>query len=349
MYPHFPHDIEKRSEIFIPNHDGAAMQNSLTDDKIAQMAARWLPAATPIGRIHRDTSDFFKVEYGDVAVLGQRAFLVGHNAKEGRFGIDDEVKHWVKRCIDLQDGSRKIVKLVFYEKFKTAIGNLSFDCFRSPKKEARILDLVADHDHFMHGHWVRDDAGNIVRIIDHIYGKTLYAMIQELPMDHATYYRETLPRILKNYVQCVEAIAFLHHHREKHGDIRRDHILIDRETGHYRWIDFDFNYLHRENMFAYDLFGLGNIFMFILGKGDVLLGDLKRDRPEVLDLLSEEDLNIVFHNRVANLKKVYPYISERLNRISLHFSMGAELYYQDTRQLLADLNEACQALGQGDA
>ncbi|HDI59063.1 MAG TPA: hypothetical protein ENF48_01685 [Desulfobacteraceae bacterium] len=324
------------------------MQDPLTDEKIAQMAAERLPASTPLGRIHRDTSDFFKVEYGDVAVLGRRAFLVGHNAKEGRFGVDDEVKHWVKRCIDLHDGSRKIVKLVFHEKFKASIANLSFDCFRSPKKEARILDLVADHGHFMHGYWVRDDAGNVVRIIDYIYGKTLHAMINELSLDHEIYYHERLPQILQKYIQCVEAIAFLHRHHEKHGDIRRDHILIDRETGHYRWIDFDFNYMHRENMFAYDLFGLGNIFMFIIGKGDVLLGDLKQGRPEVLDRLTQNDLNIVFHNRVANLKKVYPYICEPLNRISLHFSRGAEIFYQDTRQLLADLNEACHAFGQGD-
>jgi hypothetical protein len=145
------------------------MQESLTDERIARMAAEWLPVSTPLGRIHRDTSDFFKVEYGDVVVLGRRAFLVGHNAKEGRFGLDDEVKHWVKRCIDLHDGSRKIVKLVFHEKFKSSIADLSFDCFRSPRKEARILDLVADHDHFMHGYWVKDDAGNIVRVIDYIY------------------------------------------------------------------------------------------------------------------------------------------------------------------------------------
>ena len=323
------------------------MQESLTDERIAQMAAEWLPVSTPLGRIHRDTSDFFKVEYGDVVVLGRRAFLVGHNAKEGRFGLDDEVKHWVKRCIDLHDGSRKIVKLVFHEKFKASIADLSFDCFRSPRKEARILDLVADHDHFMHGYWVKDDAGNIVRVIDYIYGKTLHAMVHDLSMDHETYYHQRLPSILENFTRCVEAIAFLHRNHEKHGDIRRDHILIDRETGHYRWIDFDFNYMHRENMFAYDLFGLGNIFIFILGKGDVRLGDLKQDRPEVLDRLTENDLNVVFHNRVANLEKVHPYIGEPLNRIALHFSKGAEIYYQDTRQLLADLNEARQALGQG--
>jgi hypothetical protein len=28
----------------------------------------------------------------------------------------------------------------------------------------------------------------------------------------------------------------------------------------------------------------------------------------------------VFHNRVANLKKIYPYIPENLNRVLIHFS-----------------------------
>ena len=120
-------------------------------------------------------------------------------------------------------------------------------------------------------------------------------------------------------------------------------ILIDRESGHYRWIDFDFNYMHRENMFSYDLFGLGNILMFIVGMGDVLLADLKNNKPSILDGLNQNDMNIVFHNRVANLKKVYPYISESLNRILLHFSIGTEIHYENTTQLLSDMNEALQA------
>ncbi len=80
------------------------------------MAARWLPLSQGSRRfrIHTDTTDFFRVEYGDVVILGDRPYLIRHNAKEGRFGVDDEVKFWVKRSIDLKSGSLKIIKLVFY-------------------------------------------------------------------------------------------------------------------------------------------------------------------------------------------------------------------------------------------
>jgi hypothetical protein len=129
----------------------------------------------------------------------------------------------------------------------------------------------------------------------------------------------------------------LHEHNEKHGDIRRDHILIDRQTGRYRWIDFDYNYMHRENIYGYDLFGLGNILIFLVGKGDVLLMDLRDRNHPALTGLCEEDLNIVFNHRVANLRKVYPYLSEALNKILLHFSRGANYFYQNTGQLIEDL------------
>jgi hypothetical protein len=49
-------------------------------------------------------------------------------------------------------------------------------------------------------------------------------------------------------------------------------------------------------------------------------------------------LNTVFHNRVANLKKIYPYIPDALNRVLLHFSRGANWFYEQTGQLLEDLN-----------
>ena len=55
--------------------------------------------------------------------------------------------------------------------------------------------------------------------------------------------------------------------------------------------------------------------------------------------------NIVFHNRVANLRKIYPYIPERLNRILLHFSKGANRFYETTNQLLEDLGEYRTAVG----
>ncbi|MBT8366098.1 MAG: serine/threonine-protein kinase [Deltaproteobacteria bacterium] len=305
------------------------------------MASRWLPLSQSSHRlrIHTDTTDFFRVDYGDVVVLGAKPYLIRHNAKEGRFGVDDEIKFWVKRAIDLESGSLKIIKLVFYETFKARIGGIEFECFRSPKKEARILDRVSGHKNFMHGYSIEDQAGNLIRVLDYIFGKSLHAYIQDLQMDHKSYFYNLLPGILSNFMECIEAIRFLHQHGEKHGDIRRDHILIDRNCGRYRWIDFDFNYRHRENIYGYDLFGLGNVLVFLVGMGDQLLPDLKKQAHPALGNLREADLNIVFNNRVANLKKIYPYIPEDLNRVLMHFSKGANWFYENTEQLLDDLGE----------
>jgi hypothetical protein len=76
-----------------------------------------------------------------------------------------------------------------------------------------------------------------------------------------------------------------------------------------------------------------------LGKGDVLLPDLKRAEHPAVNRLRREDLNIVFNNRGVNLKKVYPYIPESLNRILLHFSVGAKWFNDHTSQLLDDLSD----------
>jgi len=242
-------------------------------------------------------------------------------------------------AIDLEDGSLKIMKLVFYERFTSRIGDIEFERFRSPKKEARILDLVSDHKNFMHGYSIQDEKGNLIRILDFIKGKTLAAHVENMAMDHEAYYHERFPEILDLFFECVQSIRFLHENGERHGDLRRDHILIDRETGDYRWIDFDFNYRHRENIYGFDLFGLGNILVFLAGMGDVLLPDLKREAHPCLNTLSDADLNLVFNHRVVNLKKVYPYISEPLNRTLMHFSKGANWFYENTVQLLDDLEE----------
>jgi hypothetical protein len=311
-----------------------------TREEIRQRVVHWIPGMSDgqTVQIHTDTSDFFRVQYNDVVLLDGNPFLVRQNAKEGRFGLDDEVKHWVKRAIDLRNSEMKIIKLVFYEKFVARVGDIEFECFRSPKKEARILKLVDAHASFMHGVAVEDEKGNLVRILDYIYGPSLAAYVENLAVDHHAYFYEHFPGILENYTACIEGIRFLHENGEKHGDIRRDHILVERPGGHYRWIDFDYNYRHRENIYGYDLFGLGNVLIFLVGKGDVSLHDLKYRNDPALSRLLEEDLNIVFHNRVANLKKIYPYIPEALNRVLLHFSKGANWFYEQTGQLLEDLN-----------
>lgn len=311
------------------------------NDHIRRQAARYLPDARAVAdlKILTDTSDFFSVDYGSVLLLDGKGYLVRQNAKEGRFGIDEQEKFWVKRAVDLETDRRKIIKLVFNERFTAHVGDIAFECFRSPRKESRILALVGDHPHFMHGCTVNDTSDNIVRIIDFIYGKPLSAFIEEIDAPHDIYFREHFPGILDHFTACVNAIGFLHDRGEKHGDIRRDHILIDRENSQYRWIDFDFNYRHRENIYGYDLFGLGNILIFLAGRGDVILSDLKTRDPSAYARLREDDLNIVFNHRVANLKKVYPYIPEKLNRILLHFSKGAGRFYDHTRQLLEDLKD----------
>lgn len=317
------------------------MSDIPSKEALRQKISRWLPSyqTTSRFRVHTDTSDFYQVDYDDVVILNNRSYLIRHNAREGRFGIDDEVKFWVKRAIDLEDGSRKIIKLVFYERFISRIGDIEFECFRSPEKEARILKLVNGQKNFMHGQSVHDEKNNVIRILDFIQGKTLAAHVEDMGMDHETYYHEIFPDILKNFSECVAAIRLLHENRERHGDIRRDHILIDRESGIYRWVDFDFNYRHRENIYGYDLFGLGNILVFLTGMGDILLPDLKKHSHPWLKRIDSKDLNIVYHNRVVNLRKLYPYIPESLNRVLMHFSTSANRFYERTDQLLNDLAE----------
>ena len=287
-----------------------------------------------------DTSDFFRVEYDDVLILENRPYWIRSYEREGRFGLDDEPKYWVRRAIDLEDGSTKILKMVFHEKFETKIGEVIIQCFRSPKKEGRILDLVANHKNFMHGYWVNDSKGNNVRIIDYISGRRFDEIVVEYGKNHEHYFYKYFPYVLDQYIELVEAIKFLHDHGEKHGDIRRDHILFDSRLKVNRWIDFDYNYLHGESKWSFDLLGLGNIIIFLVGRGDVLVPDLYHNQRDIFETLWGEDLNISYKNRVANLKKIYGYIPDSLNRVLLHFSYGAEIFYEDIGQMLEDLAEA---------
>lgn len=321
------------------------MAELLSQESLREMASRWLsPSQVPKRfRIQGDTTDFFRVEYDDVVVLKGSPYLIRHNAKEQRFGLEDEDKHWVKRAIDLENGDLKILKLVFYEEFLAHIGDIEFVRTRSPRKEARILDLVSGNRSFMQGHSVEDEKGNLIRVLDFIRGDPLSECIMDMPLDHETYFYEQLPGVLKRFMSSIEAIRFLHDHGEKHGDVRRDHILVDKEDGWYRWIDFDYNYRHREDIYSYDLFGLGNILLFLVGKGDVLMRDLADRNQSAMSALGEEDFNIMFHNRVVNLRKVYPYIPVALNRVLMHFSVGTNVFYEHTSQLLSDLGEVMEA------
>ncbi len=250
----------------------------------------------------------------------------------------------MRRALDLSDGSAKIIKMVFHEKFEARVGGLVFHCARSPRKEAEVLDMVRGHPGFMQGFWAKDAAGNIVRVVDRIKGGTLADHVMGLGRDHEDYFHNHFASVLDDFVGLVEAIKFLHDRGQKHGDIRRDHIIRERDSGRCRWIDFDISYLHRENMFGYDLFGLGNVLAFLAGRGELTVQWLRKSGSPAYRRLDEGDLNIVFGNRVMNLRKVYPYIPEALNIILLHFSVGAEVFYESTEEFLADLMEAAEKM-----
>ncbi|HXY53467.1 MAG TPA: hypothetical protein VEM40_02210 [Nitrospirota bacterium] len=312
-----------------------------SEKELLRMIRRWVPRDHAPKRAQiKDTSDFFRVDYDDVVVLNDVPYLIRNNEREGRFGIDDEQKFWVKRARNLLTGEVKILKWVFKERFNARIGNLVFECVRSPNKEARILELVRGRPDFMQGETVFDSAGNQIRILDYIRGKTLGQLTLEMGKDHEDFFYQYYPALLDEFIGVVEAIGFLHENGEKHGDIRRDHIIKDDSTRMFRWIDFDFNYRHGESRFGYDLFGLGNVLLFITGRGDVTTHRLLRERPEAFDRLRSDDVNIVFHNRVNNLKKIYPYVPEKLNSVLMHFAMGSPVYYEFTKELIEDLGEA---------
>ncbi len=316
-----------------------------TERELLRMIRHRVPRERVPKRVKiKDTSDFFHVDYDDVVVLKGVPFFVRNNEREGRFGLDDEPKFWVKRSINLLTGETKILKWVFKEQFNVKIGNLVFECVRSPHKEARILELVRGRDDFMQGRTVPDSAGNPLRILDYIHGRTIAQTTLSLGKDHEDFFYHYYPGLLDEYIGMVKAIRFLHESGEKHGDVRRDHVIKDEATGRYRWIDFDFNYRHGENRFGYDLFGLGNILIYITGRGDIITNRLLQDDPETLARLAWDDVNMVFHNRVANLRKVYPYIPSALNRVLMHFSSGAKIFYETTSELLDDLGEAREEL-----
>lgn len=204
-------------------------------------------------RIFYDTSNFTAIDYGDIIFVDNRYFLVVAYTKEGRFGIDEQPKPWVPKVLDLESGERFIIKLVFHEQYELSMGGLKVICYRNPEKEARLLELVQDHPHSMHGYSVEDEAGNLVRILDIISGKRLDKYVYSKSDDHQEYFENDFPGILGSYLKSVETISLFHQHGFKHGDIRRDHILVDYDTGLFRWIDFDYDFFLPERPFALDL------------------------------------------------------------------------------------------------
>ncbi len=297
------------------------------------------------GKLVFDTTDFCNIEYGDVIALKDKHYLVLRDEVERRFGMEDP-KFWVKRCRELETGERKILKLVFFERFDMRIGTFSVQCFRSPQKESRILKLVHGDNRFMQGVTAPDTKRNAVRILDVVQGKRLDTLIEDIPVDHKTYFYEHFPGILEKFIGAAEAIRFLHENYEKHGDIRRDHLWYEYKTGDYRWIDFDYAFDFHENPFGLDLFGLGNIILFLVGKGEHTALSLAESNVQAWreNKITADDFSIMFAHRLANLKKIYEYIPDQLNNVLLHFSAGANIFYDTVEEFVDDLRPCLDVL-----
>jgi len=298
------------------------------------------------GRQFTDTSDFFAIDYEDEILIGGKRYIVKGFARETRFGLDDP-KFWVKRAVDSETGERKFIKLTFFESFETSIGGVKIRCFRNPDKEGKILELAKNHPSFMHGEAYLDAAGNIVRVMNVVRGSNFFNFVDRYKMKYEDYFQQVLPGILRKLVPAIEAIRFLHINGFKHGDIRNDHIIINRDNGTYVWIDFDYDYEATENPFGLDIFGLGNILLYAIGKGFHNLYMISNDQRfygDLIDRIEPEDFSILDKWRFINLRKLYPIIPKMLNDILMHFAKGAHVYYEEVEELSEDLNRCLYSI-----
>jgi hypothetical protein len=293
-------------------------------------------------RIIEDTTEFMGLDKDDVILLDNIPYMVLRNEKEIGFGLDNEPKYWVKRATNLESGDLKVVKLVFYEKFTQKVGDQKIWFFRNPKKEAAALEVTAQHPDFMQGYSAKDIKGNLVRIIEHIPGKTLSKIVTGPRIAHREYFNNLMPDILSQLSECLFSLSSLHGQGLVHGDVRWDHILFDRELKRYRWIDFDYDYFFPENPFSVDLFGIGKILAYVIGKGPYLYSDIKYSSKfeSVLNTLCIEDFAILQQNLLMNVAKLYPYVPAKLNNILLHFTGYANVYYDSAKQIIDDLEDA---------
>ena len=294
-------------------------------------------------RLCADTSDFVNIDYGDIIHVDNRYLLVVGYTREGRFGVDEQPKQWVPKVYDLVSGERNIVKLVFHERYMIRLGDLEVTCYRSPEKEAQVIELTRGNPSFMQGYAALDAVGNLVRILDIVNGRRLDKAVYSMGDSHLDYFENHLPDVLRRFLVSVESIVMLHSHGLKHGDIRRDHIFVDRSDGHFCWIDFDYDFYLPERPYAMDLFGLGNVLLFLLGQNTfrptALLENPLFGR-KVFNSLDTGDLALVAQDRVFNLKKIYPYIPEPLNDILLYFSTGTDVMYDTVDEFCEDLHRA---------
>ena len=287
-------------------------------------------------KIFEDSTSYMTIEGGSVLRLGGNDYFILGDTTEGRFGIDDQPKFWVKYAVDLTTGTHKIIKLVFHERFSTNIGPVKVRCTRNPDKESAILDVVRGHARFMQGVTEVDPAGNKVRIVDFIRGLSFYRHLEMVEMSHEAYAEQMLPSVLTELVACIEAMAHLHAHGHQHGDIRNDHILIDAESGLFRWIDFDYDV----NFSDYDVWSMGNVLAYAIGCGMHTFHRIRRKPeayPHLKVALDEDDALMLQKHRVANLGKLFPYLPPGVDELLGRFSYGSNDPYVDLESQVRDI------------
>jgi len=305
-------------------------------DRVEELTGRRAPERIAVTG---DTTQFMSITRGHVLSLGGRHYFVEGEMREGRFGLDDDPKYWVKKALELETGDRKVVKLVFLEEFRIRIGLLAIRCRRDAKKEAGVLDLVRGDERFMQGYSVPDDRGNPVRIIEFIRGRSLYRQLRDLTLSHREYFDTVFPEYLGKLVTCFQAIADLHAAGGHHGDIRTDHVYVERNTARFRWIDFDL----AEDVSDFDVWSLGNVLLYAVGMGEHTIHDVARRGSDGGKLL-DSDASAFFRHRVINLKKVFPYIPADLNDVLMHFSYGTRDFYETVEEIIEDLRPVAERL-----
>jgi hypothetical protein len=306
--------------------------------QVQSLAGRSLPGR-PL--VFTDTSDYMAIDRDHIVDVGGELFLVNLTEKEKRFGLAGEPKFWVKRCLNLGSGKTQILKMVFVETFRAQVGGSRFICRRDPEKEAAVLQLFRGDTRFMQGRAARDAGGNLVRIIDYIEGEDLVTHLGRTELPHERYFASVFPGIFSRTLESIRAIGDLHEKGLCHGDIRNDHIFVERGSGRFRWIDFDVN----EDTPLFDLWTIGNILHFVVCGGFLAFRDALARDPDLAGRFDDGDGSVFFPHRIMNLKKVYPYIPELLNRVLLRFSLGCRSPYGSAAEIAADLGECAAAMG----
>ncbi|MBI4881180.1 MAG: phosphotransferase [Planctomycetes bacterium] len=292
-------------------------------------------------RVFSDTTSYMYIDRDDLIALEDELYLVRCVEKEGRFGIDEQPKFWVKRAVALGSGGKFVLKLRCDERFIVSIAGEEILCVRSGEKESRVLEFARGDARFMQGRAICDSRGNLVRVIDFIPGETLIEHVSGRTLAHEEYFQTRFPAILAQTIDSFAAIHGLHEAGLCHGDIRNDHILVESESGRFRWIDFDL----LQDSPAFDVWSLGNILHLVVAGGFLVFRELFDARPDLRALLSDEDGSMFFPHRVMNLGKVYPYLPRALCNILARFSLRPAARYDTVEQVVDDLRDCAASLG----